>query len=112
MLLCKVFLNADKYGVRYMTLIADGDSSVYARIREDVSVWGEFVKKAKCANHVCKCLRGNLEKKLVHENPSYKGKGNLPKSTRIRLVSSVRCAIRMRSKPNVKNAARLFKKDI
>ena len=74
MLLCKVFLNADKYGVRYMTLIADGDSSVYARIREDVSVWGEFVKKAKCANHVCKCLRGNLEKNLFMKIPVIKAK--------------------------------------
>ena len=89
-----------------MTLIADGDSSVYARIREDVSVWGEFVKKAECANHVCKCLRGNLEK-LVDENPSYEGKGNLPKSTRIRQVSSVRWAIRMRSKPNGPRQANL-----
>ena len=41
-----------------------------------------------------------------------KTKGNLPKSTRIRVVSSVRCAIGMRSKPNVKNATRLLETDI
>ena len=105
------FLNANKHGVRYMTIIADGDSSVFARIKEEVPIWGQSVQKAECANHVCKCLRSNLEK-LVDENPSYKGKGNLPKSTRIRIVSSVRCAIRMRSAPNVKNAARLLEKDI
>ena len=39
------FSNADKLGVRYMNVIAVGDSSVYARIREEVPVWGPFVKK-------------------------------------------------------------------
>ena len=105
------FREADKHGVRYMNVIADGNSSVYARIREEVPVWGCHVKKAECANHACKCLRSNLEK-LVDEKPSYKGKGNLTKSIRVRLVSAVRCAIRMRSQPNVKNAAKLLEKDI
>ena len=48
----------------------------------------------------------------MDENPLYKGKGNLTKSIRVRLVSAVRCAIRMRSQPNVKNAAKLLEKDI
>ena len=62
-----------------MNVIGDGDSSIYARIKEEVSVWGAYVKKGECANHVCKCLRSNLEK-LVGENPSYKRRGNLTKS--------------------------------
>ena len=56
------FLKANEYGIRYMTLIADGDSSTYAKIQEEVPVWGAHVKKGECANHVCKCLRGHLEK--------------------------------------------------
>ena len=105
------FLKAGKLGIRYMSIIADGDSSVYARIREEVPVWGCHVKKAECANHACKCLRASLEK-LVDENPSYKGRGNLTKATRVRLTSSVRCAIRMRSNQKKKNAAKLLEKDI
>ena len=41
------FGKADNHGVRYMNVIADGDSSVYARIREEVPVWGCHVKKAE-----------------------------------------------------------------
>ena len=32
------FLKANEYGIRYMTLIADGDSSTYAKIQEEVPV--------------------------------------------------------------------------
>ena len=106
------FLKANDYGVRYMNIIADGDSSVFAKVREEVPIWGSQVTKFECANHAYKCLRSNLEK-LVEQNPSYKGKGNLTKNTRIRLVSAVRCAIRMRSKQdNKKEAVRLLEKDI
>ena len=80
-----------------MRLIGDGDSSVFARIREEVPVWGRFVAKEECANHICKCYRSNLEK-LVTENPLYKGKHHLSKSTRVRFVSALRCSIRVRSK--------------
>ena len=51
----------------------------------------------ECANHVCKCYRGALEK-LVKTNSSYKGSGGLTVKMRKRLVSAARCAIRMRSK--------------
>ncbi|CAC5388503.1 unnamed protein product [Mytilus coruscus] len=90
------FLKANDHGVRYMEIIGDGDSSVTAKIMEIVPVWVCHVKKIECSNHACKSLRSNLEK-LVVDNPSYKGKGRLCKTTRIRLTSAVRCAIRMRS---------------
>ena len=106
------FLKANEHGIRYMNIIADGDSSVFAKIKEEVPVWGPYVTKSECANHATKCLRSNLEK-LVDEKPEYKGKGNLTKSTRIRLVSAVRCAIRMRSKEeNKKEATKRLEKDI
>ncbi|CAG2243766.1 unnamed protein product [Mytilus edulis] len=58
----------------------------------------------ECANHITKCLRGNLEN-LVNENPSYKGKGKLCKRTRIRIVSAVRCSIRRKSSEKNKTLA-------
>ena len=50
------FLKADKLGIRYMSIIAYGDLSVYARIREEVPIWGCHVRKAECANHACRWL--------------------------------------------------------
>ena len=47
------FLKANEYCVRYMTLIADGDSSTYARIQAEVPVWGRHKKEnapTMCAN--------------------------------------------------------------
>ena len=100
------------HGVRYMWLVADGDSSVFARIKEEVPIWGVDVSKIECANHICKCLRSNLEK-LAETNGIYKGKNNLTKAKRIRIVSAVRCAIRMRSKQDDKQlAVKQLEKDI
>ncbi|XP_033729993.1 uncharacterized protein LOC117319268 [Pecten maximus] len=107
------FQQAEKtHGLRYTTVIADGDSSVYAKIQEQVPIWGKDVKKLECANHVCKCLRSSLEK-LVDQNPMYKGKQRLTKALRVRITTAVRCAIRVRSKEsNQKNAAKQLDHDI
>jgi hypothetical protein len=86
-----------KHGLRYMRMIADGDSSTFASIQNTVPVWGKDVQKVECANHACKCFRSNLEK-LVLEKPHLKGKNKLTKVIRVRLTTAVRCAIRMRSK--------------
>ncbi len=80
-----------------MKFIGDGDSSVYPTLIRNVPGWGHAIKKLECANHVCKCYRGALEK-LVQDNPSYKGSGKLTLKMRKQLVSSARAAIRMRSK--------------
>ena len=50
------FLKADKLGIRYMSIIAYDDSSVYGHIWEVVPIWGCHVSKAECANHACKWL--------------------------------------------------------
>ena len=86
-----------KHGLRYMRVVGDGDSSVFARIREEVPGWGRNVTKEESATHICKCYRANLEN-LITDNPLYKGKHHLSKNTRVRLVSALRCAIRVRSK--------------
>ena len=96
------------HGLRYTNIIADGDSSVFATLQEKVPVWGRAIKKMECANHICKCIRSNLEK-LVEEKPQYKGKGKLTKLNRIRLTTAIRCAIKKRSAS--KNSKQL-KKDI
>ena len=59
------FMKANEYGVRYMTIIADGDSSTYARILEEVPVWDIHVKKGR----VCKpCVQ-------MPSGPSWKTSG-------------------------------------
>ena len=53
------FLKAEEtHGLRFTRIIADGDSSVYSELTEDVHIWG----KNECANHTCKCMRSHLEK--------------------------------------------------
>jgi len=99
------FLECEKkYGVRYMRMISDGDSSVYANVIKNVPVWGGHVEKIECANHATKCLRSNLEK-LINLKPEYKGKGKLTKTNIRRITSGVRCAIIMRSKETDRKAA-------
>ena len=107
------FLNCEsKYGVRYMYMIGDGDSSVYATIQQQVPVWGAHVTKIECANHSCKCLRVHLEQ-LVADKPQYKGKGKLTKKAIQSIVTGVRCAIRMRSKePASSESIKNLKSDI
>ena len=57
------FLKANDYGVRYMKVVGDGDSSVFVNIQEKVPIWGSYVTKVECSNHACKCLRSNLANK-------------------------------------------------
>ncbi len=66
------------HGIRYLKFIGDGDSSVFPTLMQNVPVWGRYIKKLECANHVCKCYRSSLEK-LIEQNPQYKGKGGLTK---------------------------------
>lgn len=86
-----------KHSVRYMRIVGDDDSSVFAKIKEEILVLGRDDQKEECANHVCKCFRSNLEK-LVTDNPLYKRKHKLTKKVRVQLVSAVRFAIRVTSK--------------
>ena len=89
------FQAAEKtHGIRYMRIVGDGDSSVYSTLVQCVPVWGCDIEKVECANHMCKCYRGALER-LVQDNPQYKGSGGLTKNMRQRLVCAARCAIRM-----------------
>jgi len=69
------FLDCEqKYGVRYMRMIADGDSSTYSNIVKYVPIWGPYVEKMECSNHATKCLRVNLEKLVGEKKLSGKEK--------------------------------------
>ena len=87
-----------QHGLRYISFIGDGDSSVYPTLISSVPL--EYaITKIECANHCIKCYRTALEK-LVQDNPSYKGKGKLTESMRKQLTKAARSAIIMRSKEN------------
>ncbi len=107
------FIAAEKVnGVRYTTVIGDGDSSVYPSLIQQVPGWGHCIKKVECANHICKCYRSALEK-LVSENPAYKGSGGLTEKMTRRLVSAARYAIKMRSKePDRRLGVKLLRADL
>jgi hypothetical protein len=53
-------ISESMYGLHYMSVTGDGDSSVMATIRQSVS-YGTFVNKIECANHACKSYRSQLE---------------------------------------------------
>lgn len=102
-IICEGFrLSESQYGIRYLFVVGDGDSSVMANIRSSVS-YGIFVQKIESANHACKAYRSRLEQ-LVKDHPRYKGRGGLTKRI-IRLTVGARIAIRYHSKD--KNVAQL-----
>ncbi|KAJ8304705.1 hypothetical protein KUTeg_018288 [Tegillarca granosa] len=81
-------------GVACITVIADGGWSKRSHWHSYNALGGVGViigAETECVNHICKCLRTNLEK-LVDENLHYKGKGKLSKAARVKIVSAVRCA--------------------
>lgn len=77
-----------------MHLVGDGDSSVLSSINQKVPVWGRYVRKIECVNHVLKNYRAKLEE-IVKENPTYKGAGKLTQKQIKRLTAGARAAIRM-----------------
>ena len=100
-----------QHGVRYISFIGDGDSSVYPTLISSIP-WGYAITKIECANHCVKCYRTALEK-LVQDKPSYKGRGKLTEVMRKRLTRAARCAIIMRSKEtNQQQAIANLRKDL
>ena len=101
-----------QHGLRYTCFIGDGDSSVYLDLISKVPGWGYAIKKIECANHAKKNYRSSLEK-LVHDIPSYKGKGKLTDGMHKWLTKAVRCAISMRSRESNKTLAiKLLREDL
>ena len=104
-IICEGFTNSEvQYGIRYMFVVGDGDSSVMANIRSSV-LYGIFVTKIECANHACKAYRSHLEE-LVRICPQYKGKGGLTKRVMQWLTIGARIAIKYHSKDKSVNNLR------
>ena len=105
----------EKFGVRYMRLVGDGDSSTFALLHRQGPHWCKHIDKIECANHVCKNLRGFLER-LVQEKANYKGLHGLMKKRRVQIVCAVRSAVRIRGKAmevtGKGQAAKLLAQDI
>lgn len=53
--------SVEMHGIKYLNFIGDGDSSVFAQLREKVS-YGMEIKKTECKNHVIKNYTGALYK--------------------------------------------------
>ncbi|KAI4454827.1 exonuclease phage-type/recb c-terminal domain-containing protein [Holotrichia oblita] len=91
-------LSLSQHGIIYKYLIADGDSSVYARIVEKVQ-YGRDVVKIECANHMTRCVSDKLYKLAANTRYPLLSRKLLTERvdniTRIeRLVKGVRTAIK------------------
>ena len=89
------FRQAEKqHGLRYMKLVGDGDSSVLSSIQQGVPIWGRYVRKIECVNHVLKNYRSRLEE-IAKQNSAYRGAGRLTQKQIRRLTAGARAAIKM-----------------
>ena len=79
----KGFPKANTFGLRYIRMIGDGDSSAYSIIVKNLPDCGKYVVKIECTNHCVKCLRGSLEK-LVAQKFHHKGDKMLSRQQRVR----------------------------
>lgn len=53
------------HNLRYLSFVGDGDSSVFANLKEKVS-YGNQIKKIECKNHVIKNYTSALYKVYNH----------------------------------------------
>jgi hypothetical protein len=82
----------DKHQVWVKFLIGDGDSSVFARVRERAP-FGYKIKKMECANHMVKCYTSKLYTMVNNVKYDTKSRSLLRKEIK-RLKSAARCAIK------------------
>lgn len=80
------------HGIRYKFFIGDGDSSVHARLFQNVS-YGRSIQKLECANHVVKNYTGHLHKLAADKSFPPEGR-KLLKQSIPRLTAAARGAIR------------------
>lgn len=88
----------EQHGLLYLNYLGDGDSSVFARIQEQVS-YGRYVQKIECSNHITRAFSDGLHKLARNTLYPLEGRRVLTETvggvTRIeRLVKGVRTAIK------------------
>ena len=98
-------LSEQLYGLHYMFVLGDGDSSVMATIRQSV-FYGVYVNKIECANHACKAYRSRL-KAFAKDNPQFRGKEGLTKKPIQRFTIGARMVIKMHCSTHNSNHLRL-----
>lgn len=64
------------YNIRYTTLIADGDSSVYKKILDAKPYQHRHIEKIECKNHLLRNFRNKLEEEVakIRDNAATKKK--------------------------------------
>ena len=85
-----------KYGLKYIKMIGDGDSSVLDNLMKNGPHWCKHIQKLNVPIIVAS-VSGPLFLNLVKEKPEFKGKHGLTKAKRVKLVSAIRYCIKMRS---------------
>ncbi|XP_063216747.1 uncharacterized protein LOC134527749 [Bacillus rossius redtenbacheri] len=90
--------SVEQHGLVYLNYLGDGESSVFARIQEQVS-YGRYVQKIECSNHMTRAFSDGLHK--LARNTLYPLEGrrilteNVEGVSRLeRLVKGVRTAIK------------------
>lgn len=101
------------YGIRYATLIADGDSSTYKKILEARPYKSLTVEKIECRNHLLRNFSNKLKSLTTDTRFPLKFRKEITKNI-LRLRTAITKAIEYRkeSTDNLGLATQLLKKDI
>ena len=80
--------SVEKYGLKYLSVLCDGDAKTIASLNEAEVYPGEEITKEDCVNHVAKRMwtaMDTLKKKLKGTSESVTGKGKLTRSVQDKL---------------------------
>lgn len=80
------------HGVKYLRFIADGDSSVFSKIKENVT-YGQDVRKMECTNHALKNYGKHLRKIKADTQINLKGRKLLTQTKITQLTKRAKCSI-------------------
>ncbi|KAK5644983.1 hypothetical protein RI129_006283 [Pyrocoelia pectoralis] len=102
-------LSEEMHGVRYRQFIGDGDSSVFAKLRQNVK-YGQTINKIECSNHALKNYGKHLYKIKKDTNIKFEGRKLLTLIKINQLQKRAKCSIYEHSK-NEQNVA-LLRQDL
>lgn len=94
------------HGLRYLKFVGDGDSSVFAKIRDNV-VYGGSVKKIECTNHALKNYGKRLRNIKADKAIKIEGRKLLTIKKIQMLTKRAKCSIYEHSKNGNNNVAGL-----
>lgn len=87
----------EMHGVQYRKFIGDGDSSTFARLKDEVS-YGNQIRKVECTNHAIKNFHKHLIKVKKDTNITLRGRKLLTQHAINHLVRRAKCIIAEQSK--------------